>query len=51
MLPCFELPKTSNAIPITVLTTEQLAQWSETQAEATQTWLKNTGFIAKPEII
>lgn len=49
MLPCFELPKTSNAIPITVLTTEQLAQWSETQAETTQTWLKNTGFIAKPE--
>lgn len=49
MLPCFELPKTSNAIPITVLTIEQLSSWSETQSETTRAWLKNTGFIAKPE--
>ncbi len=49
MLSCFELPKTSHAIPITVLTTENLAQWSEQQNEYTRNWLKNTGFIAKPE--
>ncbi len=49
MLSCFELPKTTNAIPITVLTTDQLASWSETQSESTRIWLKNTGFIAKPE--
>ncbi len=49
MLPCFELPKSSNAIPITILTTENLAKWTEQQNEFTRNWLKNTGFIAKPE--
>jgi leucyl aminopeptidase len=49
MLLCFEFTKTTNAIPITVLTTEQLAKWSDAQTETTRTWLKNTGFIAKPE--
>lgn len=49
MLPCFELPKTTNAIPITILTTEQLPQWCDQQNEFTRNWLKNTGFIAKPE--
>lgn len=49
MLPCFELPKTTNAIPITILTTEQLPLWSDQQNELTSNWLKNTGFIAKPE--
>lgn len=49
MLACFATPHSANAIPITVLTTEQLPPWSEQQTEFTRAWLKNTGFIAKPE--
>lgn len=51
MLSCFAAPKSANAIPITVLTTELLPAWAEQQSDFVKAWLKNTGYIAKPESI
>lgn len=51
MLACFAAPHSANATPITLLTTDQLPQWSEQQPEIIRAWLKNTGFIAKPESV